>query len=78
MRAVIAPAPEAICSELRDLNVYRLLERASAYRPGSRRDLVSLTKVTLRMLARRAPPSGGSSSPAWSTTPALGTTSNAA
>jgi transposase len=54
MRAVIATAPEAIRSELRDHNVYRLLERASAYRPGSRRDLVSLTKVTLRMLARRA------------------------
>ena len=26
----------------------------SAYRPGTRRDLVSLTKLTLRMLARRA------------------------
>jgi transposase len=54
MRAVIATAPEVIRSELRNLNVYRLLERASAYRPGSRRDLVSLTKLTLRMLARRA------------------------
>src|SRR5918994_3736115 len=54
MRAVIATAPEVIRSELRDLNVYRLLERASAYRPGTRRDVVSLTKLTLRMLARRA------------------------
>ena len=31
-----------------------LLERASAYRPGAKRDVASLTKFTLRMLARRA------------------------
>ena len=36
------------------MNVYRLLERAASYRPGTRRDLVSVTKFTLRMLARRA------------------------
>ena len=54
MRAVIATAPEVIRSDLRDLNVYRLLERTTAYRPGTRRDVVSLTKLTLRMLARRA------------------------
>ena len=34
--------------------MYRLIERASAYRPGQRRDLTSITKLTLRMLARRA------------------------
>lgn len=54
MRSIISTAPEQIRSELRDLNVYRLLERASAYRPGSRRDVASLTKLTLRTLARRA------------------------
>ncbi len=32
----------------------RLLERASLYRPGTKRDVVSLTKLTLRMLALRA------------------------
>ena len=32
----------------------RLLERASTYRPGAKRDIVSLTKFSLRMLARRA------------------------
>jgi transposase len=54
MRSIISTAPDQIRSELRDLNVYRLLERASAYRPGSRRDVTSLTKLSLRTLARRA------------------------
>jgi transposase len=54
MRSIISTAPDQIRSELRDLNVYRLLERASAYRPGSRRDVASLTKLSLRTLARRA------------------------
>ena len=31
MRALIATAPDEIRSELRDLNVHRLLERASGY-----------------------------------------------
>ncbi len=54
MRSLVSTAPESLRAELRDLNVYRLLERAAAYRPGTRRDLVSLTKLSLRMLARRA------------------------
>jgi transposase len=54
MRSLVSTAPDAIRAELRHLNVYRLLERASSYRPGTRRDLDSLTKRTLRMLARRA------------------------
>jgi transposase len=54
MRSIISTGPEAIRAELRDLNVYRLLERASAYRPASKRDVVSLTKFSLRILARRA------------------------
>ena len=54
MRSIISTAPEPIRAELRDLNVYRLLEHAAAYRPGQRRDVASLTKLTLRMLARRA------------------------
>jgi transposase len=36
------------------MNVYRMLERASSYRPGTKQDLVSINKLTLRMLARRA------------------------
>jgi transposase len=54
MRSLISTAPEPIRAELRDLNVYRLVERAAAYRPGQRRDVTTLTKATLRMLARRA------------------------
>jgi transposase len=54
MRGLISTAPESIRAELRGLNVFRLLERASTYRPGAKRDVASLTKFTLRMLARRA------------------------
>jgi transposase len=54
MRSLISTAPEIIRTELRGLNVYRLLERTSTYRPGAKRDIVSLTKFSLRMLARRA------------------------
>ena len=54
MRSLISTAPETIRTELRGLNVFHLLERASAYRPGAKRDIVSLTKFSLRMLARRA------------------------
>ena len=46
MRNLVSTAPESVRDELRGLNVYRLLERASAYRPGSKRDIVSLTKFT--------------------------------
>lgn len=53
MRSLISTAPEPIRDELRHLNVYHLLERASSYRPGTKRDVSSLTKATLRSLARR-------------------------
>jgi transposase len=53
MRSLISTAPEPIRAELRGLNVYRLLERTSTYRPGAKR-IVWLTKFSLRMLARRA------------------------
>jgi transposase len=54
MRSLISTAPESIRVELRGLNVFHLLERASTYRPGVKRDIASLTKFSLRMLARRA------------------------
>ena len=54
MRSIISTAPEAIRAELRALNVYRLIERASAYRPAKSNDLEAVTKRTLRTLARRA------------------------
>ena len=54
MRNLVSTAPEPIRAELRGLSVFQLLERASTYRPGTKRDIVSLTKFSLRMLARRA------------------------
>ncbi len=54
MRNLVSTAPEPIRDELRALNVFHLLERASTYRPGTKRDIASLTKFTLRMLAKRA------------------------
>src|SRR4051812_2776830 len=54
MRSIISTAPDDIRAELRDLNVYRLLERARAYRPGTGLDVHAVTKLTLRTLARRA------------------------
>ena len=54
MRALIATAPDEIRCDLRDLNVHRLLERATSYRPGQRRDVNAATKFALRTLARRA------------------------
>ena len=54
MRSLIATAPDDLRGELRNLNVYRLLERCAAYRRTPTRDVRSLTKTTLRILARRA------------------------
>ena len=54
MRSLISTGPELHPSRAAGLNVYRMLERASSYRPGTKRDLVSINKLTLRMLARRA------------------------
>ena len=54
MRSLVSTARESIRAELRDLKVYHLLGQASIYRPGTRRDVKSLTKLTLPMLARRA------------------------
>ena len=54
MRSLISTAPDEIRSELRDLNAYRMLERASTYRPGQRHDINASTKLALRTLARRA------------------------
>jgi transposase len=54
MRSLISTAPDELRSELRDLSIYRVLERASAYRHTGRTDVFALTKLTLRTLARRA------------------------
>jgi transposase len=54
MRSLISTAPESIRDELRHLKAGPMLDSASAYRPGTKQDLVSLTKFSLRLLARRA------------------------
>jgi transposase len=54
MRSLICTAPEPIRAELRHLNVHRLVERAAAYRPGPGHDVTTITKSTLKVLARRA------------------------
>ncbi len=53
MRSLISTAPDEIRTELRHLNVYRLLERASSYRPAGRHEIIP-AKYVLGMLARRA------------------------
>ncbi len=54
MRSIISTAPDEIRADLRRCNVHHMLGRASAYRPGKRRDLHGGTKYALRVLARRA------------------------
>jgi len=54
MRSLISTAPDGLRAELRDLSVYEVLDRASAYRHNHKTDVTSLTKLTLRTLARRA------------------------
>lgn len=54
MHSIVVTAPDELREELRDLSIYRLLERCAMFRPAERKDVVSLTKRTLRMLAQRA------------------------
>jgi transposase len=54
MRSLISTAPDELRSELRELSIYKVLELASAYRHTGRTDVTTVTKLTLRMLARRA------------------------
>ncbi len=54
MRSLISTAPEELRAELRDLSIYRVLTAASAYRHTGRTDVATVTKLSLRTLARRA------------------------
>jgi transposase len=54
MRSLISTAPESLRADLRDLSIYQVLTVASAYRHNAKTDVASVTKLTLRMLARRA------------------------
>ena len=54
MRSLISTAPDELRAELRDLSIYKVLTVASAYRHTGRTDVTTVTKLTLRTLARRA------------------------
>ena len=53
MRSLVSTAPDELREQLRDLTIFRLVERASGFRPAHRRDVVGATKLALRLLARR-------------------------
>jgi transposase len=53
MRSLTSTAPTELRDELRHLSIAALVERAAGFRPGPGDDLTTLTKRTLRMLARR-------------------------
>jgi transposase len=54
MRSLVSTAPEELRTELRDLSIYKVLTLASAYRHTGKTDVATVTKLTLRTLARRA------------------------
>lgn len=53
MRDLITTAPEELRTELRGLRRRQRLAICAAFRPGDRDDLVAITKLALRTLARR-------------------------
>ena len=53
MRDLITTAPDELRTELRGLRRRQRLAVCAAFRPGDRDDLVAITKLTLRTLARR-------------------------
>ena len=54
MRSLISTAPEELRAELRGLSIYKVLQLASAFRHTGKTDVTTVTKLTLRTLARRA------------------------
>jgi transposase len=54
MRSLISTAPEELRAELRNLSIYKVLQLASAFRHTGKTDVTTVTKLTLRTLARRA------------------------
>jgi len=53
IRDIITTAPDELRSELRCLRRRELLAVCSSFRPGDRDDLLAITKLSLRSLARR-------------------------
>jgi transposase len=52
MRSLVSTAPDEVRDQLRDLTIFRMVERAAAFRPRGH-DAVNATKLALRTLARR-------------------------
>ena len=52
--SLISTAPDELRAELRDLSIYKVLTLASAFRHTGKTDVTTVTKLTLRTLARRA------------------------
>jgi transposase len=52
MRSLVSTAPDEVRDQLRGLTIFRLVERAAAFRPRGR-DTIAVTKLALRTLARR-------------------------
>jgi transposase len=54
LRALVFTAPEELRTELRGLSTNRLVSTAARFRPGTQpRDLVAVTKLAMRSIARR-------------------------
>jgi transposase len=54
LRALLFTAPEELRTELRELSTNRLVSTAARFRPGRQpRDLVAVTKLAMRSIARR-------------------------
>ena len=52
-RDIVTTAPDDLRAELRDLRRRQLLDVCAAFRPADRDDLLAITKLALRNLARR-------------------------
>ena len=54
MRSLVSTAPEELRAELRDLSIYKVLTPRQCLRHTGKTDVTTVTKLTLRTLARRA------------------------
>jgi len=53
IRSLVSTAPDELRARLRDLSITQLVKVTAAVRPADSTDPMSITKLTLRMLARR-------------------------
>ena len=53
IRSLVSTAPAVLREQLRDLTATQLLNTCAAFRPGSASDVETISKLTLRALARR-------------------------